>query len=135
MDVKTYSFVPHGDDRGQLVALEEYKDFPFAVKRVYYIYDTLEGVVRGHHAHKCLKQILICVHGSCKIHLDNGHETEEVLLDKPTEGLYIENDMWREMYDFSPDAVLLVLASELYDESDYIRDYDEFKKFIASKEG
>lgn len=134
MDVKTYSFVPHGDDRGQLVALEEYKDFPFAVKRVYYIYDTLEGVVRGHHAHKCLKQILICVHGSCKIHLDNGHETEEVLLDKPTEGLYIENDMWREMYDFSPDAVLLVLASELYDESDYIRDYDEFKKFIASKE-
>lgn len=135
MDVKTYSFVPHGDDRGQLVALEEYKDFPFAVKRVYYIYDTLEDVVRGHHAHKCLKQILICVHGSCKIHLDNGHETEEVLLDKPTKGLYIENDMWREMYDFSPDAVLLVLASELYDESDYIRDYDEFKKFIASKEG
>lgn len=134
MDIKTYTFTPHGDDRGQLIALEEYKDFPFSVKRVYYIYDTLEGVVRGHHAHKCLKQILICVHGSCKIHLDNGHETEEVLLDSPAKGLFIANDMWREMYDFSPDAVLMVLASELYDESDYIRDYDEFKKFIASKE-
>ena len=134
MDIKTYSFEPHGDDRGQLVALEEYKDFPFAVKRVYYIYDTLKDVVRGHHAHKCLKQVLLCVHGSCKIHLDNGHETAEVLLDKPNEGLYIENDMWREMYDFSSDAVLLVLASELYDESDYIRNYDDFKAFVASKE-
>ena len=91
-------------------------------------------MVRGHHAHKCLKQVLICVHGSCKIHLDNGHETEEILLDRPTLGLYIENDMWREMYDFSPDAVLLVLASELYDESDYIRDYDEFLKFVEAKE-
>ena len=134
MEIKTYTFEPHGDDRGQLVALEEFKDFPFAVKRVYYIYDTLQDVVRGHHAHKCLKQILICVHGSCKIHLDDGHDTAEVLLDAPNKGLFIANDMWREMYDFSPDAVLMVLASELYDESDYIRDYDEFKKFIASKE-
>lgn len=134
MEIKTYNFEAHGDDRGQLVALEEFKDYPFSVKRVYYIYDTLTGVVRGHHAHKCLKQILVCVHGSCKIHLDNGSETAEVTLDKPTKGLYIENDMWREMYDFSPDAVLLVLASQLYDESDYIRDYDEFLRFVASKE-
>lgn len=134
MDIRKYTFPPHGDDRGQLVAIEEMKDLPFDIKRVYYIYDTLTDVVRGHHAHKCLKQVLLCVHGSCKIHLDNGHETAEVLLDKPNEGLYIENDMWREMYDFTPDAVLLVLASEYYDESDYIRNYDEFKKFIASKE-
>lgn len=134
MDIRKYTFPPHGDDRGQLVAIEEMKDLPFDIKRVYYIYDTLTDVVRGHHAHKCLKQVLLCVHGSCKIHLDNGHETAEVLLDKPNEGLYIENDMWREMYDFTPDAVLLVLASEYYDEADYIRNYDEFKKFIASKE-
>ena len=134
MDIKKYTFPPHGDDRGQLVAIEEMKDLPFDIKRVYYIYDTLTDVVRGHHAHKCVKQVLLCVHGSCKIHLDNGHETAEVLLDKPNEGLYIENDMWREMYDFTPDAVLLVLASEYYDESDYIRNYDEFKKFIAAKE-
>ena len=134
MDIRKYTFHPHGDDRGQLVAIEEMKDLPFDIKRVYYIYDTLADVVRGHHAHKCLKRVLLCVHGSCKIHLDNGHETAEVLLDKPNEGLYIENDMWREMYDFTSDAVLLVLASEYYDEADYIRNYDEFKKFIASKE-
>ena len=80
-----------------------------------------------------MQQILICVCGSCKIHLDNGYETEEVLLDKPTKGLYISHNMWREMYDFSPDAVLMVLASELYDESDYIRNYDEFLKFVREE--
>lgn len=134
MQIIKYNFPPHGDDRGQLVALEERKDIPFDIKRIYYIYDTLAGVRRGFHAHKNLQQILICVHGSCKIHLDNGFETEEVLLDKPTEGLYISNNMWREMYDFSPDAVLLVLASEHYDESDYIRNYDTFLKMVHNKE-
>lgn len=74
MQVIKYVFQPHGDDRGQLVALEEFKDIPFTIKRVYYMYDTLEGIVRGHHAHKSLKQILICIHGSCKIRLDNGKE-------------------------------------------------------------
>ena len=133
MEVKLYPFPPHGDDRGQLVAIEAMKDLPFAVKRVYYIYDTLEGVRRGFHAHKCLEQILICVSGSCKIHLDDGSSTAEVLLDKPYEGLYIANNMWREMYDFTPGAVLLVLASEYYDEADYIRNYEDFIKFV--KEG
>lgn len=134
MEVKMYQFPPHGDDRGQLIAIEEGKDLPFDVKRVYYIYDTLPGVRRGFHAHRCLQQILICVSGSCRIHLDNGHDTAEVLLDKPSEGLYIANDMWREMYDFSPDAVLLVLASEYYDEADYIRNYEDFIKLVKSKE-
>lgn len=133
MQVKKYTFQIHGDDRGQLVALEEAKDIPFKIKRVYYMYDTGEGVRRGFHAHKCLEQILICIHGSCKILLDNGTEKETVLLDKPYEGLYVSNDMWREMYDFSPDAVLMVLASELYDEADYIRDYDDFLKYVASR--
>ena len=130
MEVTLYDFPPHGDDRGQLVAIEAMKDLPFEVKRVYYIYDTLEGVRRGFHAHKCLQQILICVSGSCKIHLDNGTDTAEVLLDKPNRGLYISNDMWREMYDFTPGAVLLVLASEYYDEADYIRNYEDFLKYI-----
>lgn len=134
MDIKLFQFPPHGDDRGQLIAIEEGKDLPFDVKRVYYIYDTLPGVRRGFHAHRCLQQILICVSGSCKIHLDNGFDTAEVLLDKPSEGLYIANDMWREMYDFSPDAVLLVLASEYYDEADYIRNYEDFIKLVKSKE-
>ena len=134
MQVVKYVFQPHGDDRGQLVALEEFIDIPFEIKRVYYMYETGEGVRRGVHAHKSLEQILICIHGTCKILLDNGFEKKIVPLEKPYEGLYISNDMWREMYDFSPDAVLLVLASDLYDESDYIRDYDEFIKMVNSKE-
>jgi len=133
MEVKLYQFPPHGDDRGQLIAIEEGRDLPFDIKRVYYIYDTLPGVRRGFHAHRCLEQILICVSGSCKIHLDNGTETAEVLLDKPWEGLYIANNMWREMYDFTPGAVLLVLASEFYDEKDYIRNYEDFKKMIQQE--
>ena len=130
MKIIKYPFQQHGDDRGQLVALEEGKEIPFKIKRVYYMYETGDGVRRGFHAHKCLEQILICIHGSCKILLDNGSEKEIVPLDTPYEGLYVSNDMWREMYDFSSDAVLLVLASELYDESDYIRNYDEFLEYV-----
>ena len=132
MQVVKYVFQPHGDDRGQLIALEEYKDIPFSIKRVYYMYDTKSNVTRGYHAHKTLHQILICVHGSCKIRLDNGKESKIVPLEKPYEGLYVPNSMWREMFDFSPGAVLMVLASELYDESDYIRDYNEFLDYINS---
>lgn len=133
MDIKIINFQKHGDDRGMLIALETGKEVPFDIKRVYYMYDTLTNVRRGFHAHKNLKQILICTSGSCKIHLDNGKETAEVTLDKPYEGLYVSNDMWREMYDFSPDAVLMVLASELYDEKDYIRNYDDFIKYVNGK--
>lgn len=134
MQVVKYVFQPHGDERGQLVALEELKDIPFKIKRVYYMYDTLPGVTRGYHAHKSLEQILICIHGSCKIRLKNGVEEKVIPLEKPYEGLYISNNMWREMFDFSEDAVLMVLASELYDESDYIRDYDEYLEFIKKEE-
>lgn len=126
MQIIKYAFQQHGDDRGMLVALEEFKDIPFEIKRVYYMYDTKEGVHRGFHAHKNLQQILICIHGSCKVLLDNGSEKKIVSLEKPYEGLYVSNNMWREMYDFSPDAVLMVLASEIYKEEDYIREYDSF---------
>lgn len=131
MQIVKYMFQPHGDDRGQLIALEEFKDIPFSIKRVYYMYDTGTGVRRGSHAHKSLEQILICIHGNCKVLLDNGREKKEVTLERPYEGLYIANTMWREMYDFSTDAVLLVLASDLYKEDDYIRDYDKFLEFIG----
>lgn len=134
MEIKKYSFQQHGDDRGQLVALEEFKDIPFRIKRVYYMYDTGQGVRRGFHAHRNLEQILICIHGSCKILMDNGTEKEIVPLDTPYEGLYISNNIWREMFDFSEDAVLMVLASELYDESDYIRNYDDFLKFVSKNQ-
>ncbi len=133
MQVIKYVFQPHGDERGQLVSLEEFKDIPFQIKRVYFMYETEKGVVRGKHAHKNLEQILVCIHGRCKIRLDNGHEKKVVPLERPYEGLYVANDMWREMFDFSSDAVLLVFASEVYDESDYIRDYDEFLKFIGER--
>ena len=134
MNIKRYRFEIHGDDRGQLVALETMKNIPFSISRVYYMWDTARGVRRGGHAHKSLKQILICVHGSCKILLDDGIERQSVLLDRPDEGLYIENSLWREMYDFSSDAVLMVLASELYDENDYIRNYDAFSTYVKAKQ-
>lgn len=130
MQIVKYQFQQHGDDRGQLVALEEYNDIPFEIKRVYYMYDTIDGVHRGFHAHKSLEQILICIHGSCKVILDNGMERKVIFLERPYEGLYVPNNMWREMYDFSKDAVLMVLASEYYREEDYIRNYNEFMELI-----
>ena len=133
MQITKYIFKSHGDERGQLIALEEMKNIPFVIKRVYYMYDTVQGVTRGYHAHKSLQQILICVHGSCKIRLDDGKEKKVVTLNSPDEGLYVSNVIWREMFDFSPDAVLMVLASELYDEDDYIRNYDEFLSYINEK--
>ena len=101
---------------------------PFEVKRVYYIYETEKGVSRGFHAHRNLKQIAICVSGKCRMLLDNGKVREEMWMSSATKGLLIENMVWREMHDFSSDCVLLVLASEHYDESDYIRNYSEFVK-------
>ena len=133
MQIVKYQFQQHGDDRGQLVSLEEFTDIPFRIKRVYYMYDTIPDAVRGKHAHKSLQQILICIHGSCKVSLDNGTEKKTVFLERPYEGLYIANDMWREMFDFSKDCVLLVFASEVYDESDYIRDYDTFLEMVRKK--
>ena len=123
-------FVQHGDTRGQLIALESLSEqVPFEVKRVYYIFDTTPGTVRGKHAHKVLKQVLICVSGACTIECEmpDGTKTEH-RLDWPDRGLLIEGLVWRNMKEFSKDAVLLVLASEHYDEADYIRDYNQFKK-------
>ena len=128
--IKTINFQPLGDERGSLVALEGNKSVPFDIKRVYYIFGTKEGVSRGFHAHLNLKQVAVCVTGSCRFVLDNGKQREEIVLDKSTIGLLINDLTWREMYDFSPDCVLMVLASEHYDESDYIRDYQEFLKAV-----
>jgi len=133
LKIKTINFPIKGDSRGSLIALEGNKDIPFEIKRVYYIFDTKKDVIRGHHAHKTLEQVLICVSGSCTIVLDDGKERSEVLLDKPNIGLYVGPNMWREMKDFTPDAVLLVLASDLYDEADYIRDYSEFLAYLQKQ--
>ena len=124
--INLIDFPALGDERGALVALEANRQIPFDIKRVYYIYGTAQGVARGFHAHKALKQVAIAVRGSCRFVLDDGNERVEVLLDNPAQGLLIESFMWREMHDFSADCVLMVLADQLYDESDYIRDYDYF---------
>lgn len=119
----------HGDERGKLIALEGLSELvPFDVRRVYYIFDTTPGTVRGKHAHKALMQLLICVSGACTIECEMPAGTKsEHRLDWPDKGLLIEGLVWRNMKEFSKDAVLLVLASERYDEADYIRDYAEFK--------
>lgn len=119
------------DGRGGLVALEQNQNIPFSIKRVYFIYGTPANTRRGFHAHKALEQVAICVKGACSFLLDNGKEKTECRLDSPTSGLYIGSNIWHEMYDFTEDCVLMVLASDLYDEADYIRDYDQFLQAIS----
>ncbi|WP_343569913.1 WxcM-like domain-containing protein [Acinetobacter sp.] len=123
--VKLIDLPSFGDERGGLVAIESNQSIPFDVKRLYYIFNTSQKP-RGFHAHIDLKQVAICLKGSCRFILDNGSTKEEVVLDNPTQGLVIEGLIWREMHDFSEDCVLLVLASEHFTEQDYIRNYDEF---------
>lgn len=129
--VQWVKFPALGDDRGSLVALEGNKSVPFDLKRVYYIFGTQPGVARGFHAHKALKQVAVCVTGKCKMLLDNGIEKTEVWLDSPIKGVVIDSMVWHEMHDFSQDCVLIVLASEHYDEADYIRDYESFIKVVV----
>ena len=128
--MKLIKFEIKGDDRGSLIALESNKNIPFEIKRVYYIFGTKNGVRRGYHAHKNLRQALICISGSCKILLDDGKEKIEIELNSPDQGLLIESMIWREMFDFSPDCVLLALADDYYDEGDYIRNYKEFLHIV-----
>lgn len=108
------------------MALEAEKTFPFAIQRVYYLFGTKQGVSRGFHAHKKLHQVAVCVTGHCRITLDDGAKREDVWLDSSVTGIALPPLVWHEMHDFSPDCVLLVLASEYYDESDYIRNYEDF---------
>ena len=127
---KLLNFNILGDGRGSLISLEQNKNIPFDIKRVYYIFGTTDNVSRGFHAHRDLEQVLICVSGSCKVLIDDGITKEDILLNSPNKGLLISGLVWREMFDFSDDCVLMVLASELYDESDYIRNYDDFLKEV-----
>ncbi|MFI8146298.1 WxcM-like domain-containing protein [Acinetobacter sp. ABJ_C5_2] len=127
--VKLIDLPSFGDERGGLVAIESNQSIPFDVKRLYYIFNTSQKP-RGFHAHIDLKQVAICLKGSCRFILDNGSTKEEVVLDNPTQGLVIEGLIWREMHDFSEDCVLLVLASEHFTEQDYIRNYDEFLRIV-----
>lgn len=122
-------------DFGYLTPLEFSQEIPFDVKRLYYIYDVKDDQVRGNHSHKKLHQVLICVNGSVEVTLKNYFGEETYTLDDPSIGLYVGPDNWREMSSFKDGAVLFVLASELYDENDYIRDYDTFLEYSEKKYG
>ena len=126
--VELVRFPVHGDKRGSLIALEGGQDVPFEIRRVYYIYDTEQNIPRGFHAHRNLEQMLVAVSGSVTIHVEYGERKEKILLDSPDKGLLIKGLVWRELRDFSEDCVLVTLASGHYDEADYIRDHQEFKK-------
>jgi len=120
-----------GDERGQLVALEANKEVPFDIKRVFYIYGTQQDVPRGNHSHYKTKQFLVSVAGSCKITFDDGKTKETFDLDKPNIGLFQNALIWGTMHDFSPDCVLVVLADDYYDASDYITNYDKFLEVVG----
>ncbi len=124
-------FQRKGDDDGWLIALETGKNIPFDMRRAYYIYGTRSGVTRGKHAHHKLRQLMVCMAGSCGVLLDDGRSREEVRLENNERGLYIDPMVWHEMHTFSKDCVLLVLADDYYKLDDYIRDYAVFKALCA----
>lgn len=132
--VEMFEFKQHGDDRGHLVVVEGQSDIPFDIKRIFYIYGSDPNVVRGQHANKKSEFVLINVAGTSKVRVDDGKGNEAVFsLNRPHTGIYLPQLVWKDMYDFSSDSVLLCLASEHYDASEYIRDYDEFVKFVQGE--
>ena len=133
--VKMLEFPQVGDERGYLVIVEGMKDIPFEIKRIFYIYGSDSTVVRGQHANKKTEFILINISGQSKVKVKDGRGNEKVfLLDKLHTGIYVPRMVWKDMYDFSADSILLCLASEHYDPEEYIRDYDTFVKYIKDKE-
>ena len=119
-----------GDSRGQLAVAELGGVLPFAARRIYWIHGTAPGVSRGFHAHRKLRQLCVCVAGSVRLSLFDGRREESVVLDSSAKGLLIGPGLWREMHDFSPDCVLMVFADAEYDEADYIRDRDQFIRYV-----
>ena len=124
--VYTLEFKQNGDERGHLVVVEEKKDVPFSIARIFYIYGSDRDVVRGRHANLRTEFVLINVSGTSKVKVMDGKDEKVIVLDKPHMGVYLPKMVWKEMYDFSADSVLLCIASEPYDPSEYIRDYDAY---------
>lgn len=127
---KTIFFSEMGDERGNLVVIESHQDIPFEIKRVFYMYGSDPNIVRGQHANRRSSFVLINVSGTSKVRITDGTDELIVVLDKPRMGVYIPPMYWKDMYDFSPDSVLLVLSDEHYDGNEYIRDYAEFLKEV-----
>ena len=131
---KVINFADLGDERGKLVVVEGEQQIPFAIQRVFYIYGSDSKVVRGQHANRESEFVLINVGGTSKVRIDNGHSEAIIELNKPMMGLYIPTMVWKDMYDFSEDSILLVLASTHYNGKEYIRDYEEYKKEMGVNE-
>ena len=129
-----YNFGDYGDERGKLVVIEGAQAIPFDIKRVFYIYDSDPEVIRGQHANRKSEFVLINVAGKSKVRITDGKEEMIVELNKPMMGVYIPAMIWKDMYDFSPESVLLVLASTHFDETEYIRDFEEYLDIVNNGE-
>ena len=129
---KLLTFKDLGDERGKLVVVEDGRDIPFEIARAFYIYGSDSSVVRGQHANRNSEFVLVNVAGKSKVMITDGTRKEIVELNKPMEAVYIPKMIWKEMYDFSPDSVLLVLANTHYDGSEYIRNFDEYIKIMQA---
>ena len=130
MNYKLFDLNIHGDERGHLISIQQNSNCNFDIKRIFYIFDTKPGIVRGAHANRNSEFLMVAINGSCKVKLDDGKFTEIVELNSPHKALYINRMIWKEMYDFSYNAILLVCTNTYYDEKEYIRDYDEFLKGV-----
>lgn len=124
---KLLEFPELGDERGHLVVIENLKNIPFEIKRIFYIYGTKPDVIRGQHANKISRFVLINLCGSCKIKVNDGENEEIIILDKPHHGIYLDRMVWKDMYDFSEDSILLVLSDSVYLKDEYIRDINLLK--------
>ena len=134
VECRIINFPKIADFRGNLSFIEENKHVPFEIKRVYYLYDVPSGATRGGHAHKKTEQVMIAISGSFEVIIDDGQSRKSFFLNRPQYGLYIPPALWREMENFSSNSAALVLASTLYDEGDYIRDYETFKRMVRKRE-
>lgn len=121
-----------GDKTGHLISFEKGSNCPFDIKRTFYIFDTVPGKIRGKHANRNSEFILIAISGSCKVKVDDGKNQEIIELNTPHKALYLDKMIWKDMYDFSYNAILLVLTNTIYDEGEYIRDYQQFLKEVSN---
>lgn len=131
--IQILNFPDLGDERGNLVVVEGGSAVPFEIKRIFYIYGSDQEVIRGCHANLRSEFVMINVSGTSKVRVDNGEESCIIELNRPRMGLYLKNNVWKEMYDFSPDSVLLVLSNEHYDPEEYIRDYETYLRMVGKK--
>lgn len=130
---KLFDFEIHADDRGNLTSLSNNKEIPFEIKRIYYTWNMPNSAIRGGHAHRELDEVMVCLHGSCDFVLDNSKEKITITLDKPNKGLYVPAHVWRDFRNFSPDCVVILIASDYFHPEDHVKDYTEFLDLIKDE--